>query len=83
MAKVKKKSAAGSEERVTVRANDKVVKKNGAYHDPTQDPADSRKKLNPESIGEKPVEVVRTPFVDQRLKSGDLVEVRGKKDEEK
>lgn len=72
MAKKKKATAKadGSLEKVTVRVNDTVAKKGGAYHDPDHD-------ANPKSIGDKPIEVLRTPFVAQRLKSGDLVEVRG------
>jgi hypothetical protein len=69
----KKKVASSDEglEKVTVRANDKVVAKGGAYHDPDHD-------ANPKRIGSQPVEVVRSAFVAQRLKSGDLVEVRGR-----
>lgn len=40
-----------------------------AYHDPDSE-------SNPKPIGAEPIEVVRTPFVNQRLKAGDIVEIR-------
>lgn len=78
------------EEKVTVQANEKLqaksykplrttdgkeMKRGRVYHDPDRE-------ANPKPIGKDPITVVRTTFVNQRLKSGDLVEVRGGKAEE-
>ena len=54
---------------VIVRVNDKIAARGGTFHDPEF-------LINPKTIGKDPIKVKLTSFVDARIGSKDLVEIR-------
>lgn len=63
-------------DKIRVRLNDKIEKNGGAFVNPLNGQSISKQKYSPKDGDQRGIEVERDAFIEQRLASRELVEVK-------